>query len=100
MSCVPRGQRVQISDGNLAMVGTVSNPRAASISLLPDLSPTEYSDGFTTFTPSTATTSCPRTSVTAPACIAALSSSFTHHHHHHSFCLVHLKIAGMPRACW
>src|SRR6478735_3929092 len=38
----------------------LSNPRAASGSLLPDSFPTEYPDGFTTSTPP-----CPHTSVTA-----------------------------------
>src|SRR4029079_15908810 len=45
----------------------LSNPRAASGVLLPDSFPTEYADGFTTFTPSIATTPFPHTSVSAPS---------------------------------
>ena len=45
----------------------LSNPRAAAGFLLPDSFPTEYADGFTTFTPSIATTPFPHTSVSAPS---------------------------------
>jgi hypothetical protein len=75
----PRGQTVQIVDHPVqdrtvpAATQTphspapVSNGRAAPVFHSQFPFPTEYPDGFTTFTPSLATTPCPHTCVTTPS---------------------------------
>jgi hypothetical protein len=82
MSYVPRRQSVQIVDRTMSPVaGPHRRPRRrepgvrhhrSQILMPPPVLysqipfPTEYPDGFTTFTPSIATTPCPYTSITAP----------------------------------
>jgi hypothetical protein len=87
--CCACGQSVQIVDRTASPVGGPHRPRGdadlafsitglqsrilvpppASYSHIPF--PTEYPDGFTTFTPSIATTPCPHTSVIAPPIVSS-----------------------------
>ena len=86
MSYVPRGQSVQIVDGahHVPRLRAAQSPRRRSHIIVPHpvlysqiRFPPEYPDGFTTFTPSIATTTVP-----------------THRRNRPIICLVQLKIAS------
>ena len=90
MSRVGRACRSRTAppDG-LAFANTVLSPRAASDLYSQDPFPTEYPDGFTTFTSSIATTPCPHTSVTPPSSdnhYPAVPTSFRAHQSPHTSC--------------